>query len=132
MPSIKDIQEKLGENFVKAVNNELRKLADENPQFVYNPNGVGRCQYNGPARDVSDAMVGPDCKGCIFGQALQRLGWDDSEEMGVFQPINELIPECPSYWNGIQQDQDRGKTWEGSIQIIRLMDKNEKSNVFEK
>lgn len=103
------------DTFIKAVDAELLKLMDENPDFVY-PNsntGPGRtCFYDrGPSGDAEK------CAGCIFGQALQRLGWSNKAEMQegksiVAMSVNYCPGVCaPMYWPRIQGLQDGGDAW---------------------
>lgn len=96
--------------FVKAVEQELLKLMEEKGDFVYG-DGKSICSYNkGPAND-------PDkCSGCIFGQALQNLGWDDKEELDMDGYIDEVCDnlldyDVPEYWVEIQKEQDTGSSW---------------------
>lgn len=115
--------------FVQAVNEQLIALCEANPEFKY----VTRipsadvlppaCRYNGPAiNQMPDGFgepAGPDCKGCLFGQALQNLGWDDENELQYEGDVSELIETycgtesdfVPYIWHAIQHDQDRGYKW---------------------
>ena len=122
---IKDLRDKYKDQFFSVVEDELRRLAKENPDFVYNPTRVScGCHYNGPATITNDngktfVQVGPDCKGCIFGQALQNLGWDDKEELEFGESIYDLIPDCSTYWDLIQYYQDTGKTWAEAVSFLQ-------------
>lgn len=100
-------------DFINNVERELNKLKQENPDFVYQPplsptGKQGYCSY----------------KDCIFGQALQKLGWSDEEEIGVIMDIHELIRTftnfmydeesgytCPTSWCEMQHKQDLGTPW---------------------
>jgi hypothetical protein len=102
------------ELFIAAVNEQLKKLMEENPEFIYNDSGSGvSCYYNrGPDHNPTN------CKGCIFGQALKSLGWNDYDELDCQQNITGLFRICvdfdfsyPSYWLDIQADQDIGHKW---------------------
>lgn len=94
--------------FQTRVENELRRLASENPEFVYGA-PMASCYYNRAA----NGQPGP---GCIFGQALAALGWDDPIELSAKRRIDKLFNEytnflVPQTWIGIQVAQDRGLTW---------------------
>lgn len=111
------------ESFVEAVDKEITNLIESKPDFKYNTidRHVG-CAYNGPATiGVLREPAGPLCKGCIFGQALQNLGWSDEVELFSGSPISQLFSdndvrdfEPPDYWQSIQNRQDAGDTW-GSL-----------------
>ncbi len=116
--------------FLDALKSEVIKLGTENPDFIYNPGNLGICSYNGPAYRIEvdwsntpiKKTVGPECKGCIFGQALQNMGWDDEEEMvGSISTI--LLNHGFHYtklnvFQEIQNDQDRGHSWGKAIQLL--------------
>ena len=119
-----EIIEKLGKaGFVTEVENQLRKLAAELPDFRYAPlraaedTGAGSvCSYNGPARTLDGVQVGPDCNGCIFGQALQLMGWSDAAEMASKVSIAQLCRlvasiDAPDRGRTVQAGQDGGKQW---------------------
>lgn len=96
-------------NCVKLINRKLIELSDENPEFVYSDGNRG-CNYNsGPSND-------PDsCDGCIFGQALQRLGIS-KEELDIRSYIDSIAVSKgmslpPRYWREIQFKQDSGTPW---------------------
>lgn len=101
---------------VEQINNELRKLMDEQPDFRYNTSGtLVTCYYHqGPTNN-------PElCDGCIFGQVFQRLGISRATLAYVDEPIdtipsNDWLPNYrPYYWRRIQARQDKGDTW-GSL-----------------
>jgi len=77
------------EKFISEVDRQLLKLIDENPSFVYNPNKSKYCEY------TIGCYKGPECDGCIFGQAFQRMGMKKDESQ-------------------IQRAQDTGANWRGN------------------
>jgi hypothetical protein len=115
--------------FIKAVNEQLVKLMDENPDFKYTDKSlfvkgieVATCKYNGPPT-TGLKTVGPPSKGCIFGQVLQNMGWSDNNEMSIMLGINSLLQFEDAFgaswvdigsWRSIQAEQDRGESW-GSL-----------------
>lgn len=108
------------ELFISAVNEQLKKLMEENPKFIYNDGiDIGYCFYN------QGTISNPDkCKGCIFGQALQNLGWSDSDELDFIGNINCLFikysyfPTIPRYWEKIQVMQDTGSNWGSLLEYL--------------
>ncbi len=127
------------DEFVKAVNAELKKLIEENPSFCYVDkdviakvnnkihhaiaSGNVSCKYNGPAvNSETGEVIGNPSSGCIFGQALQKLGWNDEFEMNRQHSINSLLGDYIGrdifcyvpQWCSIQIDQDSGNNW-GSL-----------------
>lgn len=115
---LKDIVNQDPQSFGFRVNQELRKLATENPQFSYNPNGHGSCGYN------SDCKGSPGL-GCIFGRALQALGWSDPDELNSPDSISNLFDHCglPDFrchenWATIQYKQDQGILWGNLLPLI--------------
>tara|TARA_R110002020_G_scaffold80651_1_gene201076 strand:+ start:537 stop:911 length:375 start_codon:yes stop_codon:yes gene_type:complete len=119
------MKRKLSELTVKQVDITIRALAAEYPDFVYNKTGKqAACFYDkGMANCTSN-------KGCIFGQAFQRLGvdtsslgmesigklWRDTHE-STFTDENDES-ECPYDWLAVQQVQDKGGTWGEAIQEL--------------
>lgn len=101
-----EIREKFNSDkeFVNAVDEQLKKLMTENPDFIYAEGGED-CKYN------SGPPSNPDlCSGCIFGQAFQTLGWNDIKEMDFDLNINSLLTQfiskemkTPIYWCKIQK-----------------------------
>lgn len=117
------------DDFIKAVEEQLLLLAKEQPDFRYNTTGLTvNCRYNAGAVILnfnSDELkpAGPDCKGCIFGQALQNLGWDDARELSTSSTIDFLLPVSVNphrtlMWRSIQSEQDRGKTWSEAVSLL--------------
>jgi hypothetical protein len=103
------------DSFLSVVLNEVKKLAEEKPDFLYAPQNIGvKCFYN------KGSALGPECDGCIIGQALQRLGWDDKKEMEFFGAVDDLfLAHISSYLQNtsccelkqIQMKQDNGVVW---------------------
>lgn len=121
------------QDFIKAVEEQLLLLAKEQPSFRYNTSGeLATCRYNGPAtkrydyNEMVDALivqVGPDCKGCLFGQALQNLGWDDAIELTSGMTIDIVLGFISdksrlNLWRQIQGSQDGGKTWSEAVSVL--------------
>lgn len=136
---LSDLVVKHGDKLFEAVEIELRKLAAELPDFVYksNTNKSGACRYNGPSRaqymengklvDSDGELLGPDCAGCIFGQALQRLGWSEHSELNLVADISDLfimlvnhpkLSFVPRGWLHTQKIQDTGGTWAEAIETL--------------
>jgi hypothetical protein len=121
------------EDFLLAVAANVLKLADEKPDFQYSPELGYRCSYNGPASrntHLPNPDYGPECSGCILGQALQLLGWDETEELetrGVFEGLLEKWGGMkPSGYNRlllvlrvVQSSQDTCSTWSKAIVPLR-------------
>ena len=111
------------DDFTKAVEEQLLLLAKEHPDFKYNTSGYTvTCRYDGPAT-IGGEIVGPECKGCIFGQALQNLGWDDKAEMRSGATIDGLVYWLDNQqqlmkWRSIQNEQDTGKTWSEAVSLL--------------
>ena len=102
---------------VEQVNTELRRLAKETPNFIYNPSGNGFCHYTKGHKD------GPECNGCIFGQALQNLGVPKTEFPTQQTPIYNLWQNLtgtkpPESWSDVQSAQDKGGTWGEAIKEL--------------
>lgn len=102
---------------VKQIDDELRKLMNEQPKFRYvEGTGPKGCFYtHGPSNDIHK------CDGCIFGQAFQRLGiskelidYDLRNEYITYTTADWLPRKKPDYWEYIQTAQDDGAAW-GSL-----------------
>ena len=101
---------------IEQINNELRKLMDEQPDFRYNTSEtLATCYYHqGPEHAPEH------CNGCIFGQVFQRLGISRDKLAYIDDridtiPKNGWLPNYrPYYWSRIQVRQDKGDTW-GSL-----------------
>ena len=124
------------DEFLDALKTEVIKLGTENPDFVYNPGNLGLCSYNGPAYRIEDAWsnnpikktVGPECKGCLFGQALQNMGWDVEHELNYGGEIHSLLESIsPEFADSIsinslqhvQTRQDNGTAWKEATRFIQ-------------
>lgn len=127
--NIAQIREKYGDKFEEEVERHLQELAAENPDFVYNTSGkCAFCRYNGGALDDNGDLAGPagpECSGCIFGQALQRMGWDDEEEMkktdnAVVMFLGTINKSYNHKWVRVQWAQDSGVSWG---EVVKLLDK---------
>ena len=110
------------EAFIAAVEEKLREVAAEQPRFVYNSGTVNdtSCYYD---RSVCGTYVGTQ-HGCIFGRALGRLGWNDSQEIITNDPINSLFSnlagfyDVPTSWGCIQRRQDSGASFSTVIKYL--------------
>lgn len=106
-------KEQLNKITVGDVNAELKRLMQENPDFIYRSVGGlnGSCQYTD----------GDNCTGCIFGQALTNLGISEEDLKKVEnQPIHSawvdlgqprLDEKMNLVWSDIQSEQDIGNKW---------------------
>lgn len=134
------------QKFLIELKKQVLKLANENPNFVYNPNYEQnkaskirtKCKYNGPVVSVNEKneiqeVVGPDCKGCIFGQALQNMGWTNEIQMnsvynirvilrnfaGVFQSeFNDQNDILLYSFRETQDLQDSGNSWSNCVENL--------------
>ena len=109
-------------DFIQALKDKLIEIGTREPDFVYNPfrTKVGCC-YNGPCK--MNGRFGPDCKGCIFGTALQEMGWDSEEEMRSGKWIVSLLYyyaniSLPRDFGEAQDLQDIGKSWGEAIKVL--------------
>lgn len=94
---------------------EVRRLADEKPDFVYPRPPGGSCKYT------------PDNEqpGCIFGQALSALGWrfalpeiEGHGIAGALQRLNIDTPPRQTRWCAeVQIAQDGGQPWGEAVQL---------------
>ena len=104
------------------VDTAIRVLAAESPDFVYNTRQEGAgCYYH------KGVLGGEPNKGCIFGQAFQRLGVDMSTVGGdgisslwseTHDVTNYLGGNCPEEWDEVQNIQDGGGTWGEAIKSL--------------
>lgn len=123
------------EEFLNVLKTEVIKLSNENPDFIYNPtNEVVSCRYNQPAeiydnKEKKFIQVGPNCNGCIIGQALQRMGWSDEEEIQcIFRlnlllkyisvPIPDKLFKLVTSIIDVQKKQDSGYSWGNAIKEL--------------
>ena len=108
---------------IKDVDTAIRILASEAPDYVYNHSSpTAGCFYDRGVRG------GPESKGCIFGQAFQRLGVDMSTVGGadiasLWYDTHEGLPvdasHCPEEWSAVQYAQDNGGRWGEAIQHLK-------------
>ena len=116
--------------FFQTILDECVKLAQENPDFVYNPRKTsGGCLYNSPCvycvgEEGGDQEYGPDCSGCIIGQALQRMGWSDEKELSSVELVDGLLKHFIDTVEStqildrlliIQMAQDGGDSWASAV-----------------
>ena len=96
---------------IQQVDTAIRVLAAAYPDFIYNETSGRGCSYH------EDSYS----KGCIFGQAFQRLGVNMREIPDV--GIQVLLGAgCPASWNEVQEDQDTGKSWGEAIEALPSLD----------
>lgn len=114
---IGELVDVLGGDLISRVEAELRRLARENPTLRYSDLALAwdtapRCYYNRRG-------TGDDTPGCIFGQALKALGWDDEDELEQQLSIKAMIPvRIPDSWEEVQQRQDAGQEWGFVIELL--------------
>lgn len=106
--------------------NEVRKVAEAEPDFVYNEGGKSSgCSYFGPER--GDTSGSP----CIVGKALKNLevntkillaresdGTSDRIGFALFNglvPVTSLIPRERAWLDSVQNSQDCGLSWAVSV-----------------
>ena len=104
---------------VKQIDDELRKLMTEQPDFRYASGHAGCFYHQGPTGDSER------CDGCIFGQAFQRLGITKETlknecTSNRIAKLNEpwLTDEKPEYWTAIQSHQDNGQPWGSLLHLL--------------
>ncbi len=117
--------------FLEAVATKVLELADAQPDFKYSPERGYRCRYNARAERVAEStktiVYGPECNGCILGQAMQLLGWKDEEELQSVGTFNNLVynkagvplSELRIELNFVQSQQDDGNTWRTAVTQLR-------------
>lgn len=112
---------------------ELKRLADESPDYVYGApahmtrgyEGTTVCLYvhTDPGGDESK-----DAPGCIVGKALHRLGVPlatlaEFEHYNPREIAGEILPGVTisgSLFAGrVQRAQDRGKTWRAAVDYAK-------------
>lgn len=109
----------------------VRGMATERPDNVYLP-GANRgepdfsCSYDDG--ECSDGTVG-----CIFGQALDQMGFDlsdVSEGVRVSEAMRQLgitFKSCHELWcDRVQENQDKGTNWG-----LAVADADEEMKIFE-
>lgn len=96
---------------------EIRKVAAEQPDFIYNDGSLDECLYT----ENADGSPG----GCIVGRALMRLDVEEEdlvENDGQYasRVLSELDISGNSlvmHWiDEVQRVQDGGKTWAEAVQ----------------
>lgn len=124
--TLEELLSRLGDKFVEKVDEQLKDLITKNPEFTYNPGAkVGTCSYIGPHRSYDhtkeDWVVdGPECSGCIFGQAFQQLGWTPEDiKKDIHTLCIELDIKAPARWFNMQRLQDIGEKWGALIALSR-------------
>ena len=97
---------------------EVRKLADERPNFIYSPpEGDSYCQYWHDATDTP---------GCIFGHALANLGVDVSSikrsasiDVTLVEILGDDYNKIPDYVGNwfmkVQEYQDEDYPWRYAV-----------------
>lgn len=101
---------------------EVRKLAEEMPDFVYRPDfendQVGSA--NGCSYIYGGCKLYPNCCGCIMGQALRRLGVmvpESKDNVPIYLLLKSidlregLTGRTEGWLATVQQEQDRGNAW---------------------
>lgn len=111
---------------VKKVIEQVRKIAKENPDFVYTNQGdVDAAEYSYLGRSMSEPNVG---QGCIVGQALLDLGVTREEmvEAGIegttaSEALMRLGINSGSmysqYLDFVQDMQDIGEPWGRAVEF---------------
>jgi hypothetical protein len=107
-------------NYKELVEEKLTELAKEKPDFRYSYIKDGMCSYNTSCTDFG-TLAGPECDGCIFGQAFQRLGIP-KENLCINISIDKLLllyRKVPiTSWTFVQKAQDNGDTWGEAIKYL--------------
>ena len=105
-------------NHIDLVNDQLKALAQEKPDFTYCEKGnVMGCFYDRGPNDEE-----PSDNACIFGQAFQRLGIPRSTldgEHGDRAIVHKFVRSHKS-WVWVQEKQDRGQPWKEAITGLDL------------
>lgn len=99
---------------------EVRRLAGERPDFIYNRTTGGF--WNGNAACVYNATE--DREGCIFGQALTRLGRPVPEGLEhvsiraiLEHASNMYLTTAQGKWTqAVQGSQDTGLSWSEAVE----------------
>lgn len=104
----------------KILEEALREVADESPDFIYSATNYQACHYHKGCHGSSH----PE-RGCIFGEALSKLGFSYKtlERYSKIGSIFEVVSyadgrECPSSWVAVQNIQDGGGTWGEAIKAL--------------
>ena len=109
---------------IKKLAEKVMEIGKANPDFVYKDfDGPGGCSYHGRCIEFKVAgrepKMGPECSGCIIGQALQALNVDFKD---MDMEIAEYIPEEFDLYGleDCQGYQDTGKSFGEAIKHITL------------
>ncbi|AXQ64416.1 hypothetical protein L3Y19_gp046 [Gordonia phage Neville] len=104
---------------------EVRRLANENPEFVYQKRPIGDGGEGGSCMYVNEAGTGGDC---LIGQAVINTGLMSVEELGKHE--NELargllgdlrFPGAATQWaDRVQSRQDMGVAWVDAVRDADL------------
>lgn len=96
----------------------ILEVADENPDFVYNPfDNITGCYYDGPARNGKN--IGPECNGCIIGTALQKMGVARIVLAEMFMGISSHIEGISTKIIQVQRLQDAGVSWGKAVEPLK-------------
>ncbi len=114
-------------DFLAKLETELRRLAAENPTYVYR-------SAQAATSDVGDAcfyVAGENHDACIYGQALANLGVpekvlsraDRSYLIGAGIGIRTLlgwigVNRCDERFSRVQDRQDRGHSWQSAVAAL--------------
>ena len=109
---------------LEQVKAEVIKLGQEQPDFIYNP-AYDPLEFSISCFYTEGAKDGPECNGCIFGQALQNLGVP-LEKLETTQTIEFLLSDLgiavtteeSHHLRKVQEQQDTGKTWGEAIKPL--------------
>lgn len=109
--------------FFAAVEEKLRESAAEQPEFrymipqydAYGGRIPSPCYYASGTGLEGD----PECDGCIFGQAFQRLGVSREALALASGGINMIVELCPDSWSSVQHSQDTGTPWGEAIKFLK-------------
>ena len=109
---------------VKKLAEKVLEIGKANPDFVYKDfDEPGRCSYNNRCVEISPEYKkrkqGPDCPGCLLGQALQSLGVSVTS---MNAQIEKYIPANFDLYglDVCQNAQDTGKSFGEAIKHITI------------
>jgi len=124
--NLKEVVAKYPNNkaFFKAVKVELKKLATEKADFTYFSPKTKDYNFIGCKYDSGPDCAKSRCSGCIFGQALRKLGWTDKDERSRVATISQLFEDkvcmdVPKYWSMIQTMNDNNKPWGKFLKYLK-------------
>ncbi len=107
--------------------NEVRSLAEQNPDFIYD--GGGRCFY-------TKSIHSEEC-GCIIGQAILKLQpnlrlYFQKIERGLIPNVTGLLPKLEINYNQnkkkidwlqcVQSSQDKGICWQNAVHTADMLE----------